>query len=448
MYSKRAGSAPNKKEKDEQMIVKSFFLSGFCLGQWALQRFSLATRLIGCSFACCLVWLLASCTAMQPAPVDNPPVAAAVQIAPSPTAIPSPEEDAMATGQRAAEMPVDDPVNDQEPGDAIEDQPEPTEPTSGADANIDLEPEVTENGGDNEPTSAAPPTVAVVVPIPTPTPTPVAPPLARALNALNVRAGPGTDYAVVSGLEPSAQVEITGRNADADWWQILLPGGGEGWVYAPLIETTASATVVALAAAIPERPSPTPVPEPVVAVETAPAQPEAAPEPVEEDAALEEPAPEAEEPAPPAGGPDFRVIEKRLWDVVENGGVLDGNSVRCGERRQLQVIVVDANGVRLSGIPVQVQYGAKEVIVTGTHGEGAAEFVLGHGQDVAVVRDVDGRAVTSEVATGLVTVPWEIPYEHLIAGRFCTDDASCASFVNATGCYGHYSWTVIFQRSY
>lgn len=366
-------------------------------------------------------------------------------------------------------QPADDQVDDQKPDDALADQPEPTAPASGADAAInthantanEIDPNVTDSDGDDVLLSAASPTVAVVAPIPTPTPTlavvvliptptptPVASLLAQALNALNVRAGPGTDYAVVSGLAAGAQVEITGRNASADWWQILLPSGGEGWVYAPLVETTASATNVALAATIPERPSPTPTSEPAVAVESTPVQPEAAPEPVEEEAALEEPTPEAGQPAPPAGGPDFRVIEKRLWDVVENGGSLDGPSVHCGERRQLQVIVVDANGVRLSGVPVQVQYGAREVIVTGTHGEGAAEFVLGHGQDVAVIRDVDGRAVTSEVATGLVTVPWEIPYEYLIAGRFCSDDASCASFVNATGCYGHFSWTVIFQRSY
>ena len=81
-------------------------------------------------------------------------------------------------------------------------------------------------------------------------------------------------------------------------------------------------------------------------------------------------------------------------------------------------------------------------------GDGNAEFVLGSGQDVTVIRDADGRPAVSELATGLVTDPQYIPYESLIAGRFCTNDASCQSFVNTRGCYGHYSWTVTFQRNY
>ncbi|OUC05377.1 hypothetical protein RY27_27660, partial [Litorilinea aerophila] len=160
-------------------------------------------------------------------------------------------------------------------------------------------------------------------------------------------------------------------------------------------------------------------------------------------------APEAPAPAP-ADGPDFRVVEKRLWDVYENGGRLDGPSVVCGEKRQLVVNVIDANGNRLNGVAVQVLYGAQEIYVTGAQGkgDGVVEFVLGAGQDVRVIRDVDGREVSSEVARGLTTRPAEIPYEYLIQGRYCTDDASCKTFVDAPGCYGHYSWTVTFQRSY
>jgi len=49
---------------------------------------------------------------------------------------------------------------------------------------------------------------------------------------------------------------------------------------------------------------------------------------------------------------------------------------------------------------------------------------------------------------GMVTNPKEISDDLLIGGRFCTDAASCASFRDQYGCYGHYSWTVIFQRAY
>ena len=99
---------------------------------------------------------------------------------------------------------------------------------------------------------------------------------------------------------------------------------------------------------------------------------------------------------------------------------------------------------------MQVVYGAKEIFVTGSQGkgDGNAEFILGSGQDVLVIRDADGSEVSSEVATGLVTRPDAIPFENLIASRYCTDQNSCTSFVATAGCLGHYSWTVTFQRSY
>jgi hypothetical protein len=144
------------------------------------------------------------------------------------------------------------------------------------------------------------------------------------------------------------------------------------------------------------------------------------------------------------------MVERRLWDVYENGGSLSGPTVICGEKRQLVVNVLDANGNRLNGVAVQALYGAQEIYVTGSQGkgDGVSEFVLGRGQDVKVIRDADGREVTSDVATGLVTEPAGIPYELLIAGRYCTDAASCKSFVDAPGCWGHYSWTVTFKRKY
>ena len=46
------------------------------------------------------------------------------------------------------------------------------------------------------------------------------------------------------------------------------------------------------------------------------------------------------------------------------------------------------------------------------------------------------------------TEPAAIPYETLIAGQYCSDDASCKAFVDMPGCWGHYSWTVTFQRKY
>ena len=144
----------------------------------------------------------------------------------------------------------------------------------------------------------------------------------------------------------------------------------------------------------------------------------------------------------------FVLVEKRLWDPYENGGSLDGPSVHCGDGRELVVNVLDANGSRINGVAVQAQYGAREIIVTGAQGkgDGVAEFVLGGGQDVKVIRDNDGSPASSDLASGLSTNPQAIPHEILIAGQYCQDEATCRHFAENNGCLGHFSWTVTFQR--
>jgi len=51
---------------------------------------------------------------------------------------------------------------------------------------------------------------------------------------VNVRSGPGTNYAILGVLLQSQTAEITGRNADATWWQIKFSGAkdGRGWISA------------------------------------------------------------------------------------------------------------------------------------------------------------------------------------------------------------------------
>ncbi len=268
-------------------------------------------------------------------------------------------------------------------------------------------------------------------------------PMAKAIDLANVRSGPGTNYDVVGGLETGIAAPIIGKNETGDWWQVTLATGQQGWVYGPLVEASGDTTTVALATNI-APPPPTATPEPVVEAPT-PAPTEV----VAPTSVVAEGEPTAV-PAPATSGNDFLVIEKHLWDVVENGGQLNGPSVTCGQGRELRVRVLDANGGLLNGVAVQAIYGAQEVYVTGAQGkgDGMTEFVLGGGQAVKIIRDADGREVTSDEVYNLSTKPWEISYEDLIKGNFCTDDASCKSFVDQTGCYGHYSWTVTFKRRY
>ncbi len=56
---------------------------------------------------------------------------------------------------------------------------------------------------------------------------------------LNVRRGPGTNFAVITRLDNGNVVNLTGyRNGDATWVQVALPNGTTGWVSALYVRTT------------------------------------------------------------------------------------------------------------------------------------------------------------------------------------------------------------------
>jgi N-acetylmuramoyl-L-alanine amidase len=56
-----------------------------------------------------------------------------------------------------------------------------------------------------------------------------------ASNVLNVRAGPGTDYNILTVLYYGQVVEAIGRNSANTWVKIQIWGGVQGWVSAPLV---------------------------------------------------------------------------------------------------------------------------------------------------------------------------------------------------------------------
>ena len=288
------------------------------------------------------------------------------------------------------------------------------------------------------PTAAPPlPAPATEGLLPTPTPTR---PQGRTTGPANVRSGPDTAFALLLSLPPDAVVDLIGKTPAGDWWQVQLADGSSGWVFAQLLAVSGAADSVSVVAVLPTLP---PTAAPVAAAEPA-APAEATPA----EAAPAEAAPQG------AAGPHFQLVEKRLWDVFENGGQKDGPTVICGERRELHVYVRDAAGSPLNGVAVQALLGAKEILVTGSQGkgDGKVEFVLGGGQYVTVARDNDGREATAETAYGLTTDPREIPFEQFVAGQYCSDEAACNFWANPTNqpppCSGHFSWTVVFQRNY
>ncbi len=266
-----------------------------------------------------------------------------------------------------------------------------------------------------EPATATPVAAATATPEPH-TPTPAAPEVV-ADGPINVRSGPGTQYSVITALAAGQRAPILARTAASDWWQIDL-GGQSGWVAAAIIAVNGDAGAVNVAAVIPTPPPPPPTRA-------------AAPTPA---------------PAPPAGV-DFRLVSVRLWGPIENGGYFDGPSLHCGEKRQLRGIVLDAAGQPLNGVTLLGVYSGVEQ-VSGSKGPGVAEWILGGGDDLIVLRDIDGRQASSERGANLVTDVGRIADDHLIASGYCSDAGSCAGLRAANACYGHFSWDVTFQRTY
>ena len=68
---------------------------------------------------------------------------------------------------------------------------------------------------------------------------------------LNLRQGPGTNYAVIGKLTQGSQASIIGRNAAGNWYQVRPTGGSTGWVTgAPaLVQVTGNLTAVPIVSA-------------------------------------------------------------------------------------------------------------------------------------------------------------------------------------------------------
>ncbi len=106
-----------------------------------------------------------------------------------------------------------------------------------------------------------PPTPTPVPPTPTPVPEPETP-QAVASRTMNVRGGPGTNYAVIASASTGDSFDITGKNEDGTWYEVCCFAGDEsGWLSASLVTVEGDAAAIEVAENIPE-PPPTPTPAP------------------------------------------------------------------------------------------------------------------------------------------------------------------------------------------
>lgn len=89
------------------------------------------------------------------------------------------------------------------------------------------------------PSATFTPSETTIPPTPSDTPSPtMTPPILGSVNSLqsiNVREGPGVNFAALAALRPATRLEILGTNNDGQWLNVRMEDGAEGWVLANLI---------------------------------------------------------------------------------------------------------------------------------------------------------------------------------------------------------------------
>jgi uncharacterized protein YgiM (DUF1202 family) len=102
------------------------------------------------------------------------------------------------------------------------------------------------------PTATAAAARGTAVPVPGSALAPPAPVAEVVFSSVNVRAGPGTDYAVVGVLQEGERSVIVARTTDGGWFVVRLDDGRLVWIAASVVTTNVDAIArIAVAATIP-----------------------------------------------------------------------------------------------------------------------------------------------------------------------------------------------------
>lgn len=149
---------------------------------------------------------------------------------------------------------------------------------------------------------------------PTATPTPEAA-RATASQGMNVRSGPGTNYAILGAAQAGDSFVIKGKDPTGTWWQVDY-NGRDGWVFGQLVNAQ-NTGAVAVALNIPAPPPPTATPVP------APTQPPAAP--------TQPPAAQPTQPPAPSTKYKFNIVVTSRCDRQPAGNWFEGRTYIGGQ---------------------------------------------------------------------------------------------------------------------
>jgi hypothetical protein len=235
------------------------------------------------------------------------------------------------------------------------------------------------------------------------------------------------------------------------------------WLFVPARPPTATVIPVSWATPLPTftatsvPPSPTvtptnslsPTPTPLSSMPTSTVAPTVSPTPSPIPSVLPtEPPPPADPPTPTQPAVDFIVYHQRMRTNEENSW--DGKVANnCGGDHTIYVQVVDAAGQPLTGVIVGDTYHNVRA-ATGTAGPGKLQIQLwSNTMALEVQGNINGTAYTSEQTLPLSTKDEDIPAEWLFAGGYCESIANCQLRQQTNGlCRGHYSYDVVFQRTW
>jgi hypothetical protein len=234
--------------------------------------------------------------------------------------------------------------------------------------------------------------------------------------------------------------------------------------------STEAMMMVMAATATPEEatatppPTATPIPEQIQAVETTPTStitpipPTDTPAPPTETPLppTETPLPEPTAiPAPPTNTPEPTATPEPTkppvdFAVAEAHMVTNPSYNSCPGAHQIYVTVVDVNGNPIDGVTVEDTFHAVPPKITGEKGPGKVEYDLwNNGFSLVVTKNLDGAPATSEVTPKLSSWDEDIPDEWLVQANYCRDMADCAARkAHNQLCRGHYSYNVVFKRTY
>ena len=115
------------------------------------------------------------------------------------------------------------------------------------------------------------------------------------------------------------------------------------------------------------------------------------------------------------------------------------------------ITVLDVNGAPLDGVVVGDTWGNVETL-SGSKGLGKAEIDLwSNTMELTITRDgFTGQPYTSESSFPFSSFMTTIPNDQMIQAGYCANEGDCEwkRQHDSYYCGGHYSWEVVFQKTY